>query len=59
LALHLYEKMLPTTPTHIRFSRMIEKAQRRFSQLTTEDVNEIKRWIDEMWENYKRLQLNV
>jgi pyruvate ferredoxin oxidoreductase beta subunit len=35
------------------------KAQGRFSQLTSEDADEIKRWIDETWENYKRLQLNV
>jgi len=35
------------------------KAQGRFSQITLEDIDEIKRWIDETWENYKRLQLNV
>jgi len=35
------------------------KAQGRFNQLTSEDADEIKRWIDETWENYKRLQLNV
>jgi len=35
------------------------KAQGRFNQLTPEDIDEIKRWIDETWENYKRLQLNV
>ena len=35
------------------------KEQGRFTQLTPEDVDELKRWIDETWENYKRLQLNV
>jgi len=35
------------------------KEQGRFSRLTSDDVDEIKRWIDEAWENYKRLQLNV
>jgi len=35
------------------------KAQGRFNQLTPKDMDEIKRWIDETWENYKRLQLNV
>jgi len=35
------------------------KAQGRFNRLTSEDADEIRRWIDETWENYKRLQLNV
>jgi len=35
------------------------KEQGRFDQLTTEGIEEIKRWIDEMWEKYKKLQLNV
>jgi len=35
------------------------KEQGRFDQLTAEDVDEIKRWIDATWEKYKRLQLNV
>jgi len=35
------------------------KAQGRFNQLTMEDADEIKRWIDDAWENYKRLQLNL
>jgi len=35
------------------------KEQGRFDQLTPEDVDEIKRWIDATWEKYKRLQLNV
>jgi len=35
------------------------EAQGRFNRLTQEDADEIKRWIDETWENYKRLQLNV
>jgi len=33
--------------------------QGRFDQLTPEGVKEIKRWIDDTWENYKRLQPNV
>jgi len=33
------------------------KAQGRFNQLTPEDISEIKRWIDDTWENYKRLQI--
>jgi len=33
--------------------------QGRFDQLTPQDVEEIKRWIDETWENYKKLQLRV
>jgi len=35
------------------------KEQGRFSQLTPESLEEIKRWIDETWENYKKLQFNV
>ncbi len=35
------------------------KEQGRFNQLSPEDVDELKRWIDEMWERYKKLQLNV
>jgi len=35
------------------------KEQGRFNNLSPADVEEIKRWIDEAWENYKRLQLNV
>jgi len=35
------------------------KEQGRFNQITSEDVDEIKRWIDETWENYKKLQLKV
>ena len=35
------------------------KTQGRFSQLKPNDVEELKRWIDETWENYKRQQLNV
>jgi pyruvate ferredoxin oxidoreductase beta subunit len=35
------------------------KAQGRFSQLSPSDVEELKRWIDETWENYKRQQFNV
>jgi len=34
------------------------KEQGRFNQLAPEDVSELKRWIDETWEKYKRLQLN-
>jgi pyruvate ferredoxin oxidoreductase beta subunit len=35
------------------------KEQGRFSQLSLEDIEEIKRWINETWENYKKLQLKV
>jgi pyruvate ferredoxin oxidoreductase beta subunit len=35
------------------------KTQGRFSQLKPTDVEELKRWIDETWENYKRQQFNV
>jgi pyruvate ferredoxin oxidoreductase beta subunit len=35
------------------------KLQGRFNRLTAQDADEVKRWIDETWENYKRLQLNV
>jgi len=35
------------------------KEQGRFDQLTPEGAEEIERWIDDAWENYKRLQLNV
>jgi len=35
------------------------KAQGRFGQLTPNDAEELKRWIDETWENYKRLQFTV
>jgi len=35
------------------------KDQGRFNKLTPLHVDEINRWIDETWENYKRLQLNV
>jgi len=35
------------------------KWQGRFNQLTPADVEEIKRWIDETWEKYKKLQLHV
>jgi len=35
------------------------KEQGRFNQLSPEDVDELKRWIDETWEKYKRLQLNL
>jgi pyruvate ferredoxin oxidoreductase beta subunit len=35
------------------------KMQGRFSQLKPTDVEELKRWIDETWENYKRQQFNV
>jgi len=35
------------------------KAQGRFSRLTPEGIAEIKRWIDETWEKYKKLQLDV
>jgi pyruvate ferredoxin oxidoreductase beta subunit len=35
------------------------KAQGRFGQLSPSDVEELKRWVDETWENYKRQQFNV
>jgi len=35
------------------------KEQGRFHQIAAEDVDELKRWIDETWENYKKLQLDV
>jgi len=35
------------------------KDQGRFNQLSPQDVDELKRWIDGAWEKYKRLQLNV
>jgi len=35
------------------------KDQGRFNQLSPQDVDELKRWIDEAWEKYKKLQLNV
>jgi pyruvate ferredoxin oxidoreductase beta subunit len=35
------------------------KAQGRFGQLSPSDVAELKRWVDETWENYKRQQFNV
>jgi len=35
------------------------KAQGRFSQLSPSDVEELKRWVDETWENYKRQQFNL
>ncbi len=49
---------------------LIEKAKRkpledyieeqgRFDQLSPQGVDELKRWIDETWEKYKKLQLNV
>jgi len=34
------------------------KAQGRFSQLTSEDLDEIGRWTDENWENYGKLTKN-
>jgi pyruvate ferredoxin oxidoreductase beta subunit len=34
------------------------KAQGRFNNLTNEDIAEIQRWIDETWENYKKLSAN-
>ena len=33
--------------------------QGRFDQMNPELVDELKRWIDETWEKYKKLQLNV
>jgi len=35
------------------------KDQGRFNQLSPQDVDELNRWIDEAWERYKKLQLNV
>jgi pyruvate ferredoxin oxidoreductase beta subunit len=35
------------------------KSQGRFNQITAEDVNELKRWIDGTWEKYKKLQQSV
>jgi len=35
------------------------KEQGRFSRLTPADMEELRRWIDETWEKYKKLQLNV
>jgi pyruvate ferredoxin oxidoreductase beta subunit len=35
------------------------KAQGRFGQLSPSDVEELKRWVDETWENYKRQQFNL
>jgi len=32
------------------------KHQGRFDSITPEDIDELKRWIDESWEKYKRLQ---
>jgi len=34
------------------------KLQGRFSQLTEEDIRELKLWINDTWEKYKRLQLS-
>ncbi len=33
--------------------------QGRFRNLTEEDIMIIQGWIDETWENYKKLQLDV
>lgn len=33
--------------------------QGRFNDLNPQDLDELKRWIDESWEKYKKLQLNV
>jgi len=33
--------------------------QGRFEHLTKEDVTMIQKWVDQTWENYKKLQLNV
>jgi len=33
--------------------------QGRFYNLSTKDVDELKRWINDAWEKYKKLQLNV
>ena len=35
------------------------RMQGRFANLTDEDIVEIQRWINEKWENYKKLQLDV
>lgn len=35
------------------------REQGRFDQLTPEDVEEIRHWVNALWENYKKLQLNV
>jgi pyruvate ferredoxin oxidoreductase beta subunit len=35
------------------------KNQGRFDRITPNDVEELKRWIDESWEKYKKLQLKV
>jgi len=35
------------------------KHQGRFNQMGPQDVDELKRWIDDSWEKYKKLQLNV
>jgi len=35
------------------------KEQGRFDRLTPEDIEEIKRWVNETWEKYKKLQLKV
>jgi len=32
--------------------------QGRFNQLTLEDLDEIKRWIDDNWKNYEKLTKN-
>jgi pyruvate ferredoxin oxidoreductase beta subunit len=35
------------------------KDQGRFGQMSPSDINELKRWIDESWEKYKKLQLKL
>jgi pyruvate ferredoxin oxidoreductase beta subunit len=35
------------------------KHQGRFSQMGPQMVEELTRWIDDTWEKYKKLQLNV
>jgi len=35
------------------------RVQGRFDNLTNKDISEIQKWIDERWENYKKLQLDV
>ena len=35
------------------------KVQGRFDQMTSSDVDELKRWIDENWDKYKNLQATV
>jgi len=35
------------------------RVQGRFDNLTNEGIVEIQKWIDERWENYKKLQLDV